>query len=215
MSLLSKERVVALLEERRMEELAEMLAARKGALRFLNRLLSERDTLLRWRAVEAMGALADRLAVDDPEAVRVILRTLLWSINEESGGIGWSAPECIGEIVYRRPDLFGDFASVIVAQAEEEMLRRGVLWAAGRIAQSGPDLVREAAEELAGYIDDSDPVVRGYTIRFLNIIGERPDSQLHVHLLEDAAGVPLYEEGSLYESKVADLARDWFFPPEK
>jgi hypothetical protein len=214
MSVLSKERVVALLEERRLEELADMLAMRKGALRFLNRLLFERDTLLRWRAVEAMGALADRLAGEDPEAVRVILRTLLWTINEESGGIGWSAPECIGEIVYRRPAMFGEFAPVIIAQAEEEMLRRGVLWAAGRIAQSGPDLVREAAGDLAAYLEDPDPVVRGYAVRFLHMIGERPDAR-HRHLLEDSAKVPLYEEGRLYETRVADLAGAWFNPPKK
>jgi len=211
---ISKEGVIALLEERRLEELAGLVAQKKGILRYLNRLLFERDTLLRWRAVEAMGAVADRLAGENPEAVRVMLRSLLWSINDESGGIGWSAPECIGEIIYRRPGLFGEFASIIISHAEEEMLRRGVLWAAGRIAQAGPGLVREEVKDLAGYLDDPDPAVRGYTIRFLSIMGERPEPARHRPLLEDGARVPLYEDGRLYEVRVAKLARSWFFPPE-
>ena len=211
---ISKEGVIALLEERRLEELAGLVAQKKGILRYLNRLLFERDTLLRWRAVEAMGAVADRLAGENPEAVRVMLRSLLWSINDESGGIGWSAPECIGEIIYRRPGLFGEFASIIISHAEEEMLRRGVLWAAGRIAQAGPGLVREEVKDLAGYLDDPDPAVRGYTIRFLSIMGERPEPARHRLLLEDGARVPLYEDGRLYEVRVAKLARSWFFPPE-
>lgn len=44
---------------------------------------------MRWRAIEGMGAVAHRMAGEDPEAVRNILRNLLWTINEESGGIGW------------------------------------------------------------------------------------------------------------------------------
>ncbi|MCL4441755.1 MAG: HEAT repeat domain-containing protein [Firmicutes bacterium] len=214
MSATTKEGVIALLEERKFDELAGLVAGKKGILRYLNRLLFERETLLRWRAVEAMGAVADRLAGEDPEAVRVILRSLFWSINDESGGIGWSAPECIGEIIYRRPGMFGEFASIIISHAEEEMLRRGVLWAAGRIAQAEPGLVREEVKDLAGYLDDPDPAVRGYTIRFLNTMGEGPDPALHRPLLEDGASVPLYEDGRLYEVRVAELARSWFFSPE-
>lgn len=214
MSATAKEGVIALLEERKFDELAGLVAVKKGILRYLNRLLFERGTLLCWRAVEAMGVVADRLAGEDPEAVRVILRNLLWSINDESGGIGWSAPECIGEIIYRRPGMFGEFAPIIISYAEEEMLRKGVLWAAGRIARAEPGLLREEVKDLAGYLDDPDPAVRGYTIRFLGAMGEGPDLARHRPLLEDGASVPLYEDGRLYEVRVAELARSWFFPPE-
>ena len=214
MARLSKEEVVALLEEKEYKQLADAIIQKRSNIRYLNRLLYDPDKLIRWRAIEAMGEIADRLAGEDPEAVRVMLRKLLWTINDESGGIGWSAPECIGEIIYRRPGLFGEFASIIISHAEEEMLRRGVLWAAGRIAQAGPGLVREEVKDLAGYLDDPDPAVRGYTIRFLSIMGERPEPARHRLLLEDGARVPLYEDGRLYEVRVAKLARSWFFPPE-
>lgn len=206
MSHASKERVIALLEDRKLDELAELVVRKRGIIRYLNRLLYDTEKLVRWRAIEGMGIVADRLAGEDPEAVRIILRNLLWTINDESGGIGWSAPECIGEIIYRRPEMFGEFASIIISFADEQMLRRGVVWAAGRIAQARPDLVREAAQELTAFLDDPDPVVRGYTLRLLSIIGEKPDFARHRHLLVDRNAVPVYENGELKEVTVADLA---------
>ncbi|KJS17142.1 MAG: hypothetical protein VR69_06520 [Peptococcaceae bacterium BRH_c4b] len=206
MARLSKEEVVALLEEKEYKQLADAIIQKRSNIRYLNRLLYDPDKLIRWRAIEAMGEIADRLAGEDPEAVRVMLRKLLWTINDESGGIGWSAPECIGEIIYRRPDLFAEFTSVVLSYADEHMLRRGVLWAAGRIAQARPGLVREDLIVLAGFVDDSDPVVRGYTLRLLYIMGEKLDFQCYSHLLEDRSIVPIYENGLLKETTVADLA---------
>lgn len=203
---LSKENVVALLEEKQYEQLAEAIINKKSNLRYLNRLLYDPEKLIRWRAIEAMGVMADRLAGEDPEAVRVILRKLLWTINDESGGIGWSAPECIGEIIYRRPDMFAEFASIVLARVDEPMLRRGVLWAAGRIALARPALVREDLPLLTGFVYDADPVVRGYTLRLLDIMGEKIDLQRKIRLLEDRSPVPVYENGLLKETTVAELA---------
>ena len=206
MTCISKEEVVALLEEKEFKQLADAIIQKRSNIRYLNRLLYDPDKLIRWRAIEAMGEIADRLAGEDPEAVRVMLRKLLWTINDESGGIGWSAPECIGEIIYRRPDLFAEFTSVVLSYADEHMLRRGVLWAAGRIAQARPGLVREDLTVLAGFVNDSDPVVRGYTLRLLDIMGEKLDFQCYSHLLEDRSIVPIYENGLLKETTVANLA---------
>lgn len=89
MSKETRERFISLLNEGRMDQLAGEIAQKKGRLRHLNRLLYETGGLLRWRAIEGMGAVAHRMAGEDPEAVRNILRNLLWTINEESGGIGW------------------------------------------------------------------------------------------------------------------------------
>lgn len=206
MSGISKEEIIVLLENRDYEVIAAMVQSKKSNLRYLNRLLYHPEQLIRWRAIEAMGVLADRLAAEDPEAVRVILRTLLWTINDESGGIGWSAPECIGEIIYRRPEMFGEFASIVLSHTDEEMLRRGVLWAAGRIAQARPELVREDMSHLLGFLDDSDPVVRGYALRLMHIMGQSLDAGEYGRLLADHGAVPVYEGGELGVTTVAGLA---------
>ena len=201
-----REEFVAFLKDRKLSELAERVGRNRGTIRYLNRLLYDLDGLVRWRAIEAMGAVADRLAGDNPEAVRVILRNLLWSINDESGGIGWSAPEAIGEIIYRQPERFEEFASIILSFTDEPVLRRGVLWAAGRMAEARPGLVLEALPGLTSFLNDSDPVLRGYTLRLLAAVGERPDPVCYSHLLEDRSPVPVYEDGELKKVTVAELA---------
>ncbi|WP_092482291.1 DVU0298 family protein [Desulfoscipio geothermicus] len=201
----SKQEFVKLLEERKFIKIAELVIQKRGTVRYLKRLLYSTETLLRWRAIEAMGVVVDKLAESDPEGARNIIRSLFWSINDESGGIGWSAPECMGEIIYRRPIQFKEFASIILSFTDEEMLRRGVVWAAGRIAQASPDLVRAAVPEMLAFLSDPDPVLRGYVLRFLFIIGEKLDNRYR-HLLDDRSTVPLYEDGVLRETTVAELA---------
>lgn len=201
-----KEEFITLLKERRTDRIAGLVAEKKGNLRYLSRLLFHPEDLVRWRAIEAMGEVAFRLAGDDPEAVRNMLRNLLWSINEESGGIGWCAPHCIGEIIHRCPDIFGEFAPIVLSFTDEEMLKRGVVWAAGRIAQARPGLVTEEVPRLIGFLEDPDPVVRGYTLRYLGFVGYRPDFGLHAGLINDFGEVPVYENGDLSIYTVAGLA---------
>lgn len=203
----SKEEVLIFLRERKLNELADVIIKKKSQIKNLLRLLYSTDAVMRWRAIEAVGVVVDKLADNDYEAARNMIRSLFWSINDESGGIGWSAPECIGEIIYRKPVDFKEFASIIISFTDEELLLPGVLWAAGRIAQADPELVKEFVPELVRYIDHPNPVVRGYTLRFLYIIGEKAPLNYNSYLLEDINLVPVYENGILRELSVAELAQ--------
>jgi len=58
---------------------------------------------------------------------------------------------------------------------------------------------------MIAFLDDPDPVVRGYTLRLLIIMEERPDLARYRHLAEDRSAVPVYENGELQEVTVADL----------
>ena len=59
----------------------------------------DRDELIRWRAVSAMGIVTAALADARMDAARVIMRRMMWQLNDESGGIGWGIPEAMGEIM--------------------------------------------------------------------------------------------------------------------
>ncbi|MFC1869605.1 DVU0298 family protein, partial [Thermodesulfobacteriota bacterium] len=61
--------------------------------------LYSEDPLIKWNAVTSMGAIVSKLAHEDMEAARVVIRRLMWNLNDESGGIGWGSPEAIGEIL--------------------------------------------------------------------------------------------------------------------
>ena len=75
-----------------------------------------KDTLLGQRAIRAMGLVAKELVTAEPEVLRDRVRKLLWSLNDESGGIGWSAPELLGEIVSADPERFADVIPLIAEE---------------------------------------------------------------------------------------------------
>lgn len=95
-----------------------------------------------------MGAFVANLADEDIESARVIVRRLMWQLNDESGGIGWGAPEVMGEILARHEGLAGEYANILTSHIKEdgnslehEPLQRDALWGVARLAQVRPDLV--------------------------------------------------------------------------
>jgi len=52
-----------------------------------------------------MGRVVSSLAEKDMESARVVMRRLMWNLNEESGGIGWGCPEAMGETMARSAPL--------------------------------------------------------------------------------------------------------------
>ena len=96
--------------------------------------------MIAWRAIEAFGAAGAQIADRDPEFVRGHLRRLLWLLSDESGGIGWRAPELLGEALYRRPGQFAEFMPILASLLDMEpedaaRFRAGWLWAVGRVAE--------------------------------------------------------------------------------
>ena len=47
------------------------------------------DQKIRWRAITATGAVVANLAEKDMESARIVMRRIIWNLNDESGGIGW------------------------------------------------------------------------------------------------------------------------------
>ena len=109
-----------------------------------------KDDLIRWRAVAAMGRVGAGLAESDPEKARVVMRRLMWNLNDESGGIGWGSPEAMGEIMARSPKIASEFRNILVSYIREdgnyleyEMLQRGAVWGVGRLAYARPEIMAD------------------------------------------------------------------------
>jgi len=208
-----KKQLRNLLVHRDFDSLADLAARKKRVLGLLISLTFDRDPLIAWRAVEALGVAANRIADDDPESVRQLLRRLVWMISEESGGICWRAPEAMAEIVRHRPQLYGDFVSIVVTLIEEmadedlDHFRPGILWAIGRL---GP----LAREELDGVLDTvepclehTNPQVRGMAAWCLGRCGHNELVARHEALLSDIDPVDHYDNGELNRVTVGELAR--------
>jgi len=165
-----KKQLRQLLEERSTGQIVDLAARRRRTLNLLISLTFDRDPLIQWRAVEAMGAAAAHIAEEDPACVRDHLRRLYWLLSEESGGICWRAPEAIGEIVRRSPEAFSDYASIVVSlldeMADEDLdhFRSGILWAIGRLGPIANERIEGVLSKIEACLDHADPQVRGMAV---------------------------------------------------
>jgi hypothetical protein len=132
------------------------------ALSMLIRASYDKETLGAWRAIKAIGLIAQDLVGAEHELLRETCRKLLWSLNDESGGIGWSAPEMLGEIVSADPKRLSDIIPLIACAYDIEggLFKAGVLYGLARIAERSPELVIDYVEIMSRSLEDKDPLVR-------------------------------------------------------
>jgi len=173
------------------------------------------NELIKWRAITAMGAVVSRLAEQDMESARVVMRRLIWNLNDESGGIGWSSPEAMGEIMARHFRLAEEYAFLLVSYVNEQgnyiehpILQRGVLWGLGRLAHSHPRLVKHAAPFLPPYMQSEDAFHRGLTAWTAGALDGGLPKPLLQHLSNDKAVINIFIDMHLIECTVGQLARE-------
>jgi hypothetical protein len=171
------------------------------------------DELVKWRAVTAMGVVVARLAHEDFESARIVMRRLMWNLNDESGGIGWGSPEAMGEIMARHDRLAKEYACILVSYINEagnflehEMLQRGVLWGLGRLAHARSELVRDAAVHLPLFMRSKDAVHRGLAAWVAGAIPSEMTESLLKHLVTDEARINIFINMNLEERTVGQLA---------
>ena len=208
-----KKRLRELLRHRDFDELLVMVGQKRRLLGTLIPFTFHPDPLVGWRAVEAMGVAACRIAEDDPDYVREHLRRLVWLLNDEPGGVCWRAPEAIAEIIRDRPELFSDFIPMVVflilnlAEEDLDHFRPGILWAIGRLGGVAGDHVPAALPAITSALDHTDPQVRGMAVWCLGQVGQAKHLAGRLDLLSDEGLVDLYEDGILNRTSVCHLVR--------
>ncbi len=211
-----KRDVLALLQSEDFDEALEKLCqmpARRVVSPLLSHLLSSSEHI-KWRAITGIGAVVATLAKEDMESARVIMRRLMWSLNDESGGIGWGAPEAMGEIIACHEGLAEEYVSVLISYIweggnflEYEPLRRGAVWAVARVAQVNPDLVQDAVPHLVSCLSSSDATMRAFAARALRLLAAEAARPQLEPLVGDDAEVSLYLDRILVRTTVSDVAK--------
>jgi HEAT repeat protein len=170
----------------------------------LNRLLFDNDEVTRWRAAQALGW----VAAEDPYVLEKVIGRFIYTMNDDSGSIGWMAPQALAEICVGDPDLVEDFFPIVISSLDNEVFTAGVLWAIGRVAPIRPDMVEGVGPRVARCLDNRSPEVRGQACLALTNMGYAAAEGRLRRLLEDSSVVSCYdvERGAMVRRTVGELA---------
>ncbi len=217
MGIREKRRISKLLESSDIEavihELRQLPASRVISP-LIGALCSSNETV-RWHAITALGPIVADLADHDMEAARVVMRRFMWSLNDESGGIGWGAPEAMGEIMAVHDRLAEEYGHMLVAYMREDgfylelpQLQQGLMWGLSRFAMVKPDLLKakNVIIYLLPYLNSPDSTVRGLAARALGFLQSKEASQELAKLVSDSAQVKIFLNRTFVADTVGGLA---------
>ncbi len=90
---------------------------KKVAIRLIS-FLSYPNDYIKKRAISALGIVVTKLADEDMEQARIIMRQFMWNLNDESGGIGWGVPEAMAEIMIKQERLCKEYLHILKSYAK-------------------------------------------------------------------------------------------------
>lgn len=154
----------------RLKEEIRDAAAAKSTANALLALLNRPEA--RWQAAYGLGVCLSLMAAESMESARVFMRRLMWSLNEESGNLGWGIPEAMGCILAASPALAGEYARIFISYGYETgkednfldhgPLRRGVYWGIGHLAEADAKHALPALRHLVAALAEKDAPICAY-----------------------------------------------------
>ena len=227
MGIKEKRRITKLLESPNIEAVIQELR-QLPVSRVINPLigaLCSNNETARWHAITALGPIMADLADKDMEAARVVMRRFMWSLNDESGGIGWGAPEAMGEIMAGHDKLADEYGHMLVAYMREDgfylelpQLQQGLMWGLARLTMAKPDLLKakNVVAYLLPYLDSHDSTFRGLAAWTLGLLHAGEAVSYLERLANDPAQVTIFLNrtfvletvGSLAHNALANIAKE-------
>ncbi|MBW2015464.1 MAG: HEAT repeat domain-containing protein [Deltaproteobacteria bacterium] len=204
---LGKREVEDLVKNYRFEPLLKAAATDRRLLRHLQRLLYTVDTLLRYRAADALGQVSARIAETNPGAVSRLLQGFLTSLSDTAAS-SWGALDAIGEIIRNSPERFAGFVPQLFSFLKDRTLLPQVLRALEMIATASPAILRGKAFYFIPLLQDPEPAVRGYAALFLGGLGAAEAREELTSLLEDPVPLEIYRNGRIMKKTVGQLASE-------
>ncbi len=218
-----KKNILLLLENKTLPDIINQLSAyrEKDVVNPLFSALCSTNERIKWHAVSCFGFVVSRIAEQDFESARIIMRRFLWSLNDESGGIGWGAPESLSEIMAQNDNLFHEYIHMLISYMrldgpeilqdgnylELPALQQGLLWGIGRLlmCRSEEMLPKGITKDLERYLDSSDKIVQGLAAWCLGMCYDVEDADKLIPLTKITIQFNLYLEGSFNQVNMAEL----------
>jgi hypothetical protein len=177
--------------------------------------LCRADPRVRWEAVRDLGDHAEEAYGRAPERVSDLLRRLAWLLNDESGATGWGAPEAMGEILARAPDLRPMFAPLFLSWLDDEqvylgqeVLDAGAIWGIGRMGPGEPFTEDRIGPLLARFLEGGPTLTRGAAAWTAGRLGHGTLAGALERLTDEVEDVTLLLDGQVVDRSVGDLARE-------
>jgi hypothetical protein len=170
---ISKKDFLSLLDKMDFETIEKISLHNQKVFGWLISVSYDREDPISWKAIEAMGHIAEvYISHDKIEPLRNTIRKLLWSMSEESGGIGWRSVELIGEIIYAEPSLFEDIIPILWSQRDEESFLESVLRSMIKLTKkiNLTDYIRIEDTELAEFLNHKNDEIKALTAILLKKI---------------------------------------------
>ncbi len=177
--------------------------------KILRSCLYDADKRICWAAVEAIGKLMQIWWQDGKkDRVREFIRNLFWSMNDESGGVGWFSPQTIAEIIVNIPELITPYGSMMLYHAlEEPPLVKGGLWGIGRLGKRLKEDVAFFKDKVLEVFQSDDPEVLGLAAWAMGEVGFAPALPYLENLTARSEKVRIYL-GEFCEKTLGEWAKE-------
>lgn len=168
------------------------------------------DKRIKWSAIEAVGELMKHWWEQGYKArVREYIRNLFWSMNDESGGIGWSSPQTVAEIIVSIPELIDPYGNMMVAHSlGEPFLVKGGLWGIGKLGRLITEAVDFFKDKVLATFNSDDAETLGLASWSMGETVFRPALIFLKKLNLRSEPVCIFIEGNFEEKTVGDWAKE-------
>ena len=210
MDSLVKQQVDALLMQKDYDRVLDLCQADKRAWKALRTNLYATDEHLYWPAIEAIARLMQRWwQAGREEQVQEYIRGLFWSLNDESGGIGWNSPQTIAEIIVMIPELIEPYGGMIIHYTmEESLLVRSGLWAIGRLGRRIELSVKSFKDIVLATFESDDAQTIGLAAWAMGEVGYAPALPLLEPLKDREEPVQIYIDGHFCQKTIGEWSKN-------
>lgn len=172
-----------------------------------------RDPVIKFKAITLLGKIVDELYRTNREKARIVMRRLMWNLNDESGGIGWGSPEAMGEAMALNPNLAKEFGNMLISYVnisgnylEHPELQKGALWGIFRCVSVNKEIFSEAKNFLPDYFGSQDSETRGLSLLASINLGI-DKKKLYKTFKNDCESFRVFVEDKFIKYKITDLLK--------
>ena len=141
--------------------------------------------------------------------MREYIRGLFWSLNDESGGIGWNAPQTVAEIITLIPELIEPYGSMMIDRTiEEPLLVPSGMWAIGRLGRRIEPAVEFFKDVVLKSFKVADPQTLGLVAWAMGEVAFAPALPMLKTLQGRQEQVRIYIDGDFCEKPLGQWAED-------